>query len=75
VLETLQQQALETYVSPYNFAYVHVGLGEHERAMDYLETAFQQRAGAVYGIKGSFLFKELRTHPRFIALVNKMNIG
>lgn len=62
-------------MSPYNFAYVHVGLGEHDKAMDYLETAYQQRAGAIYGIKGSFLFKELRTHPRFIALLKKMNLA
>ena len=74
VLATLEQRARETYVSPYSFAYVHVGLGEYDKAMDYLETAYRQRAGAIYGIKGSFLFKELRTHPRFIALLKKMNL-
>jgi hypothetical protein len=31
--------------------------------------------GAMYGIKGSFLFKPLHSHPRFIALLRKMNLA
>jgi hypothetical protein len=29
----------------------------------------------VYGIKGSYLFTSLRSHPRFQALLRKMNLG
>ena len=65
----------EQYVSPYHFAYVHTGLGEHDAAIDWLERAYEQRAGAVYGIKGSFLFADLRGHPRFVALLRKMNLA
>ena len=36
---------------------------------------WMQRAGGVYGIKGSFLFGSLREHPRFRALLRKMNLG
>ena len=43
--------------------------------MDWLERAYQERAGAVYGVKGSFLFAALRGHPRFRALLRKMNLG
>ena len=57
----------ERYVSPYHLAYVYTGLGEHERAMDWLERAYEERAGGVFGIKGSFLFTPLRGHPRFRA--------
>lgn len=45
------------------------------QAMDWLERAYEQRAGPVYGIKGSFLFRSLRTHPRFTALLKKMNLA
>ena len=55
-------------------AYVYTGLGEPDRAMDYLERAFDERAGSVYGIRGSFLFTTLHSHPRFIALLRKMNL-
>jgi serine/threonine-protein kinase len=56
-------------------AYVHTGLGEYDRAMDWLERAYAERAGAVFGIKGSFLFTQLRSHPRFQALLRKMNLA
>jgi len=75
VLRQLEERARETYVSPYHLAYVYTGLGEPERAMDLLERAFEQRAGAIYGIKGSFLFAPLRTHPRFQALLARLNLN
>ncbi|MET0555357.1 MAG: protein kinase [Vicinamibacteria bacterium] len=75
VLDTMRALARERYVAPYHLAYVHTGLGEEEEAMDCLERAFEERAGSVYGIKGSFLFASLRAHPRFRTLLGKMNLA
>ncbi|MGD8277440.1 MAG: hypothetical protein PVH00_05410, partial [Gemmatimonadota bacterium] len=75
VLRQLEALAEQRYVSPYHMAYVHTGLGEKDRAIDYLERAYEARAGAVYGIKGSFLFTSLHSHPRFIALLRRMNLA
>jgi serine/threonine-protein kinase len=72
VLEQLQERARTSYVSPYHQAFVHVGLGEYERALDLLEKASGQRAAAVYGMKGSFLFTPLRGHPRFESLLQQI---
>ena len=74
VLKQLQGLSQRRYVSPYHMAYVYTGLGELDRAMDSLERAYEERAGGVYGIKGSFLFTTLRSHPRFAALLRKMNL-
>ena len=74
LLRQLEESSRQRYVSPYHFAYVHTGLGEYDHAMDYLERAYEDRAGAVYGIKGSFLFTALHDHPRFTALLRKMNL-
>jgi hypothetical protein len=63
------------YVSPYHIAYVYTGLGDHDRAMDYLERAFEERVGGIYGVKGSYAFAPLRSHPRFTALLQRMNLG
>ena len=75
MLREFEQGAQERYVSPYHIAYVYVGLGEADRAIDLLERAYQERAGSVYGLKGSFLFRSLHSHPRFKALLRKMNLG
>jgi serine/threonine-protein kinase len=74
VLRRLDELSTQRYVSPYHKAYTYTGLGEHERALDFLERAYEERTGAVFGIKGSFLFTPLRSHPRFIALLRKMNL-
>jgi tetratricopeptide (TPR) repeat protein len=75
ILVELKGRATRGYVSPYHFAYVYTGLGEVDDAMDALEQAMAARAGGVYGIKGSFLFKPLHGQPRFQALLAKMNLA
>jgi eukaryotic-like serine/threonine-protein kinase len=75
ILATLEELSTHRYVSPYHLAYVYTGLGQHDRAMDLLETAFEQRAGAIYGVRGSFLFEPLRSDPRFHALLRRMNLA
>jgi serine/threonine-protein kinase len=75
VLRQLEERARREYVAPYHMAYVHTGLGEMDAAMDWLERAYEERAGAVYGIKTSFVFAPLRGHPRFTALLKKMNLA
>jgi eukaryotic-like serine/threonine-protein kinase len=75
ILEQLRDRATREFVSPYHFAYVHAGLGEADAAINYLERAFEQRSGAIYGIKGSFLFRNLRGHPRFESLLRRMNLA
>ena len=75
ILERLESLSQERYVSPYHFAYVHTGLGDYDRAIDYLERACEDRAGAVHGIGGSFLFWPLHGHPRFTARLRKMRLA
>ena len=75
VLARLHGMAEMRFVTPYHFAYVYTGLGEHEKAIDLLELAVEERAGGAYGIKGSFLFTPLRMHPRFLKLLQKLNLA
>jgi serine/threonine-protein kinase len=75
VLRKLEEWSRQRYVSPYHFAYVYTGLGEHERALDSLERAYEERAGGIWGVKGSFLFRSLRAQPRFQALLRNMNLA
>jgi serine/threonine-protein kinase len=74
ILQRLESRALTEYIAPYHLAYIHTGLGEYERAMDLLERAYEERAGAIYAIGGSFLFAPLRGHARYQALLERLKL-
>jgi serine/threonine protein kinase/tetratricopeptide (TPR) repeat protein len=74
ILAELEALAGTQYVASYHLAHVHAGLGEQDAAIDCLERALEQRSGGIYGIKGSYLFAGLRDHPRFQALLRRMNL-
>lgn len=74
ILEELETRAESGYVPPYHLAYVYTGLGDGDGAVEWLERAVAERSGAVYGIKGSFLFAGLRGHAGFQALLRRMNL-
>ncbi len=75
ILARLIERSRSGYVSPYHLAYVYTGLGKFDEAIEQLERAYERRSGAIYGIKGSFLFKPLRNHARFVALLRKMHLA
>jgi len=75
ILDEMHDRATREFISPYHFAYVYAGLGDADAAIDCLERAFERRSGAIYGIKGSFLFRNLRDHPRFESLLRRMNLS
>jgi len=63
ILDELRERSKREFISPYHFAYAYAGPGETDAAIDCLEQAFERRSGAIHGIKGSFLFRNLREHP------------
>jgi len=74
-LRDLETRAESAYVSPYHFAYVYAGLGQDDKAIDWLERAVKERAGPVFGLKGSFLFSSLHAHPRFRAILRELHLA
>ncbi|HXQ29625.1 MAG TPA: protein kinase [Gemmatimonadales bacterium] len=74
ILARLLERGRTEHVSPYHLAFLYAGLGDTDEAMNMLEGAFARGAGAIYGVKGSFLFASLHGHPRFNALLKKMNL-
>jgi len=75
VLHQLEELSRQRFVSPYHIAFVHTGLGEQDSALDWLERAYEDRSGPVYSLRGSFLFTTLHAHPRFTALLKRMNLA
>ncbi|PYQ48405.1 MAG: hypothetical protein DMF78_21340 [Acidobacteria bacterium] len=69
-METL---ARTQYVSPQNVAFVHLGLGDEDRALAGLEKAYEEHAFEVLGFAGD-IFDRLRDDPRFQDLLRRMKM-
>lgn len=73
ILGQLVQEAKSRYVSGYSFALVFIGLGDKESAIDALERAYHDgEAADIYVIRVDPLMDDLRGHPRFEALAEKI---
>jgi serine/threonine protein kinase/tetratricopeptide (TPR) repeat protein len=73
ILKELQRRSETTYVSGVRFAWIHVSLGEKERALAWLEKAFSDRDPEMGWIRVEPWLDPLRTDPRFQDLVRRMN--
>jgi serine/threonine protein kinase len=60
------------YVPSIDFATIHVALGDHEAALDALERGREERNGLMWGRIHMHEFIPLRTHPRWIALAQRL---
>ena len=61
-------------IGPHEKAALYMVLGDGEKAIDYLEKAFAIRSGRVFHLKSEPVFVPLHDHPRFKALLKKMNL-
>jgi len=73
VLARIEKSSHEHYVSPQSFAVVHLGLGNTDQAMAWLEKAYDGRAFEVLGFSGG-LFDRLRGDGRFQDLLRRMRL-
>ena len=73
ILQDLEELSKQRYVSPANRAAVYLGLGEKEKALDWLEKAYEDRDPIFWWIDGDQLYDSLRNEPRFQALVQKID--
>jgi TolB-like protein/DNA-binding winged helix-turn-helix (wHTH) protein/tetratricopeptide (TPR) repeat protein len=62
------------FISPYYVSLVYVGLGETDKALDWLERAYQERSGPLLELNVDPMFDPLRGDPRFAAILRKMGL-
>ncbi len=71
-LDEMLKLSIEHYASPYGIALVYNGLDERQKALNYLEKAFAEKDVRMIFLKVEPQWKNLRTEPRFIDLLNRM---
>ena len=73
LLADLVLESKRQYVSPYYFALVYVGLGQPDKALDWLDKAFADRSNGLVFLKVEPALDDLRSNSRFVALQQKLN--
>lgn len=74
VLNDLDEFAKNDYIPPREKAIIYLGLNDKDSAIFWLEKSFQERSSASASINVEPLFDDLRSDPRFQAIVLKMNL-
>jgi tetratricopeptide (TPR) repeat protein len=72
ILERLHVLALQNYVSPFDFALVHLGLGRLDAFFEYLELAYRSRCYELVSTQVDPKFDAVRTDPRFSKMLRRL---
>ena len=73
MLRQIDHIARKRYVSPYTRAYIHVGLGEIDKALTQLEKAFDENAIWLVWLKVDMQLQILHDEPRFKKMLQRLD--
>jgi adenylate cyclase len=71
-LRELEELAKRQYVSSTALANIYLGLGQKEKCLDWLETAYEEQDSACWYLNIDEIYDNIRSEPRFQALVKKI---
>jgi tetratricopeptide (TPR) repeat protein len=74
VLGDLTELAKQKYVAPYFFAGIHIGLGEYDRAIEYLEKCYEEHSHWLIYLHLDPSMDVLRDHPNFQGLLRRVGL-
>ncbi len=74
VLKELEVMSRTRWVPAACFAILHLGLGDHSAALNYLEAATEGRELTVVALKVHPLYDPLRSEPRFVRLLERIGL-
>ena len=77
VLTELEQRARDGYISAINIAAIHAQLGDKNKALEWLEKAYEERSPMLFAVEYGYFgqpFDSLKTDPRFVDLLRRMGL-
>ena len=76
ILGDLERKSKSVYISPYFIATIYAGLGEKNKAFEFLERAYLERNLDIsWSLKADLRIDNLRSDPRFEALSHRVGLA
>jgi TolB-like protein/Tfp pilus assembly protein PilF len=74
ILDELTKLAGHKYVAPHFFAGIYIGLGENDRALEYLEKSYEEHSHWLIYLHIDPGMDDLRHDPRFLDLLRRVGL-
>ena len=74
IIQQLNELAKQRYIQPSYVALLYTGLGDKERAFQWLEKGFRERDDRLIFVITDPLVDSLRTDPRFVELIRRIGL-
>ena len=71
ILDELFALSQKRYVSPASIATIYAGLGDRDRAFEWLDEAYRERSAYMVRLKTDPRLDRIRTDPRFRDLIRR----
>lgn len=76
ILRDLERKSKGTSTSPYTMAAIYAGLGENDKAFEFLEKAYSEKSFEMsWLLKSDLLLDNLHPDPRFQSLLRRMGLN
>ena len=72
LMAELEQRSKTSYVSPVFFSWIHLGLGDRDPALTWLERAYEERSNWLAWMNADPKYDALRSEPRFRDLARRV---
>jgi TolB-like protein/DNA-binding winged helix-turn-helix (wHTH) protein len=73
-IQARQRQRTTGHASAYDIARLYADLGDKDQAFKWLNSAYEERASYLYGLKTDCILDPIRSDPRFAELVRKVGL-
>ncbi len=74
VLAKLNERSKRSYVSAYDIATIHAGLGNKDQVFEWLQKAYEERSSWLVHVNWDPRFASLRSDPTFTELLKRMGL-
>jgi TolB-like protein/Flp pilus assembly protein TadD len=74
-IDRIRRLSKQSPVAAYSLALIYASLGDKNNALEWLEKAYEDRSTLLVGIRDDPQLDNLRSEPRFQAIIKRMGLG